>query len=72
MRTLANDDFGIKTNQSGKANLFIASNKDSFAGPIMPKYLDAYDENFEVYRKAIGSQGGFDLIKDAFNLSNVG
>jgi hypothetical protein len=72
VRTMANDDFGIKPNQRGKVNLFVASNKDSFAGPIMPQYLDAYDENFDVYRKAIGSQGGFNFIKDAFNLSNVG
>ncbi len=72
VRTMANDDFGIKPNQRGTVNLFVASNRDSFAGPVMPEYLNAYDENFDVYRKAIGSKGGFDFIKDAFNLSNVG
>jgi len=71
VRTVQNNDFGISANQLGKVNLFVASNRDSFAGPITPGYLDSYDLNFDVYRKAIASQGGFEYIRDAFNLANV-
>ena len=67
--TVENPAFGIEGGQKGKLHLFVAAHMDAWAAPLMPSFLDAYDENFTVYRDAIANQGGYEHIKDAFGLA---
>ena len=68
-KTVANAAFGIKGGQDVKVGIFLAKNLNSSWLPSNPAYLDSYDSNFDVYRKAINAHGGFTYIKDAFGLT---
>ena len=67
-KTVSNAAFGIKGGQNAQVSIFLASNLNSSWLPSDMAYLDSYDSNFNIYRKAINSEGGFGHIKDAFGL----
>ena len=66
--TVDNNAFGIEGGQEGKLHVFVSAHMDTWVAPLKPSFLDAYDENFSVYRDD-REHGGYEHIKDAFGIA---
>jgi hypothetical protein len=67
--TVDNPSFGVKAGQSGQLHVFSAFNTESAPAPLSAGVLNEYAENYDVFREAIASGGGFAHVQSALGLS---
>ena len=67
--TVDNPSFGVKAGQSGQLHVFSAFNTESAPAPFNAGVLNEYAENYDVFREAIASGGGFKYVQNALGLT---
>ena len=67
VETVDNNAFGVKGGQQGTVDVYVTRNSSSAPAPYESSNLEAYADNYDVFREAV-NKGGFDYLTESFGV----